>query len=297
MRVLVCGANGFIGSRVEQSLIRDGHQVVRGVSARRVRSPQDVPIDYAADTSPEVWLPRLQGIDAVVNAIGVLRDSRSRPIRHVHELTPKALWQACAQSGVKRVVQVSALGVAGSQTVYAQTKCAADDSLLTLAQSTELSAAVVRPSVVFGRGGASSALFMALAQTPFLILPMPMTTARVQPVAVQDVADGIARLLGEHAHVQGVVEAVGAHEIGMSDWIASLRQQLGKPGAWVWPLPMALTRLSARMGDAVPGVPWCSETLAMLGSDNVAPVSTWRDVLGREPIAPEHLVANAWLKT
>ncbi|MEY2993129.1 MAG: hypothetical protein RL357_64 [Pseudomonadota bacterium] len=294
MRVLVCGANGFIGSRIEQSLIRDGHQVVRGVSRRKALGANDVAIDYSADIQPEAWSQRLEGVDAVVNAIGVLRDSRSRPIQRVHEAAPKALWQACAQSGVQRVVQISALGVADSQTVYAQTKRAADDSLLALADQQKLSAVVVRPSVVFGRGGASSALFMALAQVPLLVLPAPMTTARVQPVAVQDVADGVAKLLGEHMGASGIVSAVGAHEVGMSDWIASLRQQLGKSRAWMWPLPMPLTRLSARLGDAVPGVPWCSETLAMLGSDNVAPVGPWQQILGREPVAAEALVENAW---
>ncbi len=295
MRVLVCGANGFIGSRVEQSLIRDGHQVVRGVSRRKAVGPNDVAIDYATDTQVESWLPRLDGVDAVVNAIGVLRDSSSRPIRRVHEDAPKALWQACAQSGVRRVVQISALGVADASTVYAQTKLAADQRLLELAESQNFSAVVVRPSVVFGRGGASSALFMALANLPVLVLPAPMVTARVQPVAVDDLADGVAKLLGEHMSTAGVLAAVGAHEVGMSDWIASLRQQLGKSRAWMLPLPMPLTRLSAKMGDAVPGVPWCSETLAMLGSDNVAPVEAWEQVLGREPVAAKDLVAKAWL--
>jgi len=294
MKVLICGANGFIGSRVEQALALDGHEVWRGVSKAKATGPRDVAIDYSRDTDPAAWLPRLKGIDAVVNAVGILRDSRSRPIQAVHQAVPQALWLACQQAGVARVIQVSALGIEGSNTVYAKTKKAADEQLLALAQAGELSAVVVRPSVVFGAGGASSALFMALAQTPILVLPKPMTTAQVQPVAVHDLAHGIARLLSDQISVQGIVNAVGPTPVCMSDWVASLRSQLGRSAAWMWPLPMALTQLSAKMGDAVPGVPWCSETLAMLGSDNVADSSAWLAVLGREPIAPDELVAKAW---
>lgn len=296
MRVLVCGANGFIGSRIEQALKRDGHLVLRGVSRPRANGIDEISMDYAKDTTPEAWIPRLREVDAVVNAIGVLRDSRARPIRAVHQAAPQALWQACAVTGVRRVVQVSALGIAESSTVYAQTKRAADERLLSLAAHPghPMTAVVLRPSVVFGRGGASSSLFMALAQLPLLVLPKPMTTAQVQPVAVQDLADGVAKLLGEQAHVQGVLEAVGARTVRMSDWIASLRAQLGRSPAHVWALPMPLTQLSAKLGDAVPGVPWCSETLAMLGTDNVANVDAWQSVLGRAPIAPDQLVSAAW---
>lgn len=47
-------------------------------------------MDFARDTSAQAWLPRLAGIDAVVNAVGVLRESRARPIDAVHQHTPVA---------------------------------------------------------------------------------------------------------------------------------------------------------------------------------------------------------------
>jgi nucleoside-diphosphate-sugar epimerase len=72
--------------------------------------------------------------DAVVNTVGVLRDTRARPIDAVHQHTPIALFDACVQAGVRRVVHVSALGIVGSSTRYARTKLAADEHLLGLRQ-------------------------------------------------------------------------------------------------------------------------------------------------------------------
>ena len=81
MNILLTGSTGFVGRTVAAALTRAGHQVQGGVSPRH-RSPGalQVPMDFARDTSAQAWLQRLAGIDAVVNAVGVLRDTRARPI-------------------------------------------------------------------------------------------------------------------------------------------------------------------------------------------------------------------------
>ena len=107
MHILLTGATGFIGQTLHAALRAAGHQVHAGVSPRSAQAklqPDQVPMDFARDTTPEAWLPRLQGMDAVVNAVGVLRDSPARPIDAVHQHTPCALFQACARAGVRRVV-------------------------------------------------------------------------------------------------------------------------------------------------------------------------------------------------
>ena len=295
MNILLTGSTGFVGHTVATALTRAGHTVHGGVSPRRrTLLPLQIPMDFARDTTADVWLPRLAGIDAVVNAVGVLRDSAARPIDAVHQHTPVALFNACAQAGVKRVVHVSALGIDGNNTRYASTKRAADAHLLGLAAQGALSAAVLRPSVVFGKGGDSSALFMNLARLPLAVLPGPMRTARVQPVSVHDLAAAIVALLGPSVHTTGIIECTGPEALTMEACIASLRQQLGSSPAHVLGLPDVLTQLSARLGDAIPSVPWCTETLTMLGSDNVGNPAVFEQLLGRKGVHHSHLVASAW---
>ncbi len=279
MNVLVCGARGFVGRTTCDALRRRGHRVVAGVSSASTAT-DTVLVDFARDIDSATWLPRLAGIDAVVNTVGVLRDSRRRPIAAVHDLVPRALFEACAQAGVRRVVQVSALGIDGSNTAYACTKRAAEDALLAHVAAGRLDATVVRPSVVFGHGGASSELFLALARLPFLLLPAAVRDTRVQPVAVAELGEVLATL-AEARDGDRTLAAVGPQHVTLGDFIASLRAQAGRAPARVGTLPGALARWSARAGDVVPVSPWCSETLALLDTDNVADPAPFERALGR----------------
>jgi uncharacterized protein YbjT (DUF2867 family) len=297
MNVLVCGARGFVGRALCAALSRAGHTLVEGVSPRVTAVPgTSVNVDYARDVDAATWLPRLAGIDVVVNAIGVLRDTAARPIDAVHRAVPVALFDAAVQAGCRRIVQVSALGIAESDTAYAHTKRAADAHLHALVAAGRIDGAVVRPSIVFGRGGASSELFLMLAKLPWLVMPRPMMTAQVQPVAVGELAEVLARLVGEPVPVGALAEAplsaVGPASLSLAAFVASLRAQSGRGPALVSRLPDLLTRLSARIGDLVPPSPWCTETLAMLGADNAddpAPFAAW---LGREATPAERLLAR-----
>lgn len=292
MRVLLCGARGFIGRHVQQVLQAAGHEVTGAGSSQQ---PGLMSVDFSHDTDVARWLPRVRGFDAVVNAVGVLRDSQARPLQAVHEDAPKALFDACALAGVRRVVQISALGIEGNGTHYARTKLAADAHLLALTDAGRVDGVVLRPSIVFGREGDSSRLFMGLARSPWLLLPRPVIEAQVQPVVVDDLAMAVAALLqGDGLARTGVLPCVGPAPLQLGAFIASLRAQWGLGPARVAPLPGLVTRLSARMGDALPFAPWCSETLALLAQDNVGPAEVLAGLLGRPALPHQRMVEASW---
>jgi uncharacterized protein YbjT (DUF2867 family) len=291
MKVLVCGARGFIGARIVASLEATGHDVVRGVSSNA--GVDEVQVDYARDIVPAVWLPRLVGIDAVVNAVGVLRDLSKRPMQAVHSDTPKALFDACAKAGVRRVVQISALGIADGDSRYARTKRAADEHLWQLNDSGVLDAVVLRPSVVFGAGGDSSSLFVNMSKLPVLLLPRAVMQTRAQPVAVGELAEVAAELLSaEHLSRTGLIECVGPESLTLAAFIASLREQSGKSAAFTCAIPDWLTQLSAKIGDAVPVTPWGTDALSLLANDNASDSKAFEVLLGRTPTHYRDLFAT-----
>lgn len=294
MRVLVCGARGFIGARVAEALQQAGHEVLRGVRAPAMGRADERQVDFVRWRQPEPWRTALAGVDAVINTVGVLRDSRQQPMQAIHAEVPEALFEACARQGVRRVIHISALGIEGNPTLYARSKLAAEAALLDRVQAGRLDGVVLRPSIVFGEGGDSSRLFTLLARLPLLCLPSPVTRARVQPIAVGELAQGMVRLLSpEGAGVQGGLNVVGPRALTLAEFIASLRRQMGHGPARVLPLPDLLTRWSARLGDEVPWAPWCTETLNLLAQDNVAAASAFEQLLGRAATAPDHLLACA----
>jgi nucleoside-diphosphate-sugar epimerase len=284
MKILVCGTRGFIGRHIAAALRAAGHEVVGTVS--RQPGAGELLVDFARDTSPAAWMPRLADVDAVVNAIGVLRDSRRRPMTPIHLLTPMALFAACAQAGVRRVVQVSALGIDGGASVYARTKLVAERQLLERTDRGELDGVVLRPSVVYGPGGASSHLFDLLSRLPALPLPAAAACTKVQPVHVRDLAESVVRLVSDALLHRGTVNAAGPRPLTLVDFIGELRTQHGRSPARIWALPERWTRLSARLGDALPITPWGTQTLALLSLDNTADPGPFRAVLGREALDP-----------
>ena len=160
MRVLVTGAGGFIGAHIVAELARAGHDVVRAVRGPAGDSPNTIACDMATDTRVEDWLPRLQGIDAVVNAAGILRESGRNRFDSVHRDSPCALFRACEQAGVHRVVQISALGNP-EDADFIRSKHEGDRVLSSLS----LDWTIVRPSVVYaasGSYGGSSLLSMMI---------------------------------------------------------------------------------------------------------------------------------------
>ncbi|MBW3551704.1 MAG: NAD(P)H-binding protein, partial [Proteobacteria bacterium] len=150
MRVLLTGASGFLGTALADALRAAGHELVLAV-----RQPQPPPhagdtmiaVDFIRDVATEDWRPRLIGVDAVINAVGILREHGTQTFQRVHVEAPRALFEACVQAQVSRVLQISALGAdAHAASGYHRSKHAADELLLSL----PLSAVVVQPSLIFG---------------------------------------------------------------------------------------------------------------------------------------------------
>jgi len=136
MRVLVTGATGLIGGAVVARLMEASDEIV-AVARNTSRARRSVPdadwreLDIARMTEPRHWLPHLAGVDALVNCAGVLQDSARDSTRGVHTDGVDALFAACEQTGIRRIVQVSAIGVdRHTATAFSQTKLAGDTALM-----------------------------------------------------------------------------------------------------------------------------------------------------------------------
>lgn len=276
MNILLCGANGFIGLHLEQALSAAGHHVVRGV--RTPRSCSDVAVDYVHDTAAETWLPRLANIDAVINAVGILREEGESTFNALHRDAPIALFNACVEAGVHHVVQISALGGNDDDvlTPYMSSKREADAHLAT----SPLNWLIVRPSLIIGADGESSKVFRTLASLPVVGLPGKGGQA-LQPVHIDDVCAAIVHALTFSSSMQRVINAVGPEPMSYRDMLAHYRRAMGmKEPVWL-PIPMALMRLSAKLADRMPQRLLSADTLLMLEQGNTADHEPFRELVGR----------------
>jgi uncharacterized protein YbjT (DUF2867 family) len=260
--------------------------VVRGV--RAPATSKDVTIDFARDLDERTWLPRLENVDAVVNAVGILQEEKGKPFSALHRDAPIALFKACEQAGVKRVIQISALGGADGDeetlTPYMRSKRQADAWLM----RSSLEWAIVRPSLVVGTDGASSELFRTMASLPVIGLP-GRGEQRLQPVHVDDLCAAVVRLLEPSAQTRRVVNAVGPEPMNYRAMLAAYRRAMHlAPPLWL-PVPMPVMRATARLAGLLPQRVLSPDTLRMLEDDNVADARPYAELLGREPLG-----ASSW---
>jgi uncharacterized protein YbjT (DUF2867 family) len=293
MRVLVTGAHGFIGRALCPVLAARGHTVVAGVHrtpARRAppagaaeatptaATPREVGVEFVRDTEPLAWRQRLDGVDAVINTVGLIREHGAATFQRVHVQAAVALFDACVQAGIRHVVQLSALGAdAFAQTAYQRTKHAADEALLERIPT----AWCAQPSLVFGSGGTSARLFLMLASLP--VVPVPGDgQAAVQPIHVADLVDALCALV-EREGAGGRIALVGPAPLPFAQLLLTLRAGLGLRDTRVVRVPWPLMRAAAGLGAWLPHSLLDRDTLAMLARGNAADAHAVAALLGHAP--------------
>lgn len=273
MKILLIGATGFVGSQILIALTAAGHNTKQlsrqqGYNITEMRSAAD-------------WLPLLEGVDAVINAVGIIAESGSQRFDNLHATAPIALFQACAQVGVRRVVQISALGADSTAfSAYHLSKRAADDYLRTL----DLDWFVLRPSLIYSKSGKSAQAFMRLARLP--IIPIVGDgQQQIQPVHVSDLVATVMKCLTTE-QTQQTLDIVGAKAIDLSDWLALMRRAQGLPPAGFLHIPSSLAMACCYLGRYVNGL-LEPDNLRMLAQGNTGDTQGIAAFLGRPPLAPE----------
>jgi uncharacterized protein YbjT (DUF2867 family) len=294
MRVLITGAYGLIGSAILARLYREGHELVgcgRALGEVRRRFPYAhwIEADFAELTDAEAWLPLLVDIDAVVNCVGVLQDRAGGNLTRVQVDGTVALFDACAEAGIRRVIHVSAVGAAATgATRFTRTKAAADAHLARL----DLDWVILRPALVLAPAAyGGSAMLRGLAGVP-IHTPITGAGCRVQIVSVDDIADTVALSLKPGAPAKVTWELAHPQVLTLAELVRALR-------AWHGFAPQPMVALSrpaqlaiAAFGDMTGWLGWRTPAgataLAELAAGVVGDPSGWVAATG---IAPRSLAA------
>ncbi len=122
MRIFITGANGFVGTNLCRSFVKQGHQVSGLIRGEGKQLPEGVSRVIGESTKPGKWQESVRGHDVLINLAGasifkrwdneykqLLRDSRLLTTKNLVEAIPK-------ESGPKMVMlSTSAVGYYGSR--------------------------------------------------------------------------------------------------------------------------------------------------------------------------------------
>lgn len=304
MRVLVTGAYGLIGSAVLLRLHRAGHELVaagRSVAAASRRAPfaRWVEADYRRLTLAGDWLPLLEDIDAVVNCVGVLQDGARDNVRRVHVEATTAMFAACEQIGVRRVIHISAVGAERTApTAFARSKAEAEADL----EARHLDWTILRPALVLAPAAyGGTAMLRALAAVPF-VTPVIAADARLQVVSAEDVAETVAHCLDNGAAVKvrwdlahPAVHTLGALVTALRDWLGFARRPQ-------WRVPRGIAATVAAFADALGYLGWRSPARStalrqLTEGKLVGDPAPWIEATGIGPKGLQDILLERWPST
>lgn len=272
-RILVLGGSGFVGASVCEKLVErsGGASGCITVPSRRPQRALDIrPLPTLelpeANLHDDAALAALvAGHDAVINLVAILHGTAAQ-FQQVHVELPRRLGAACAAKGVRRLVHVSALGVApDAPSNYLRSKAAGEATL----KAAGLELTLLRPSVIFGARDRFMNLFASLlAVAP--VVPLAGHDARFQPVWVDDVAGAVVACLDRPETIGQTYECAGPTVYTLGDMVRLAGRWSGHERL-VFPLPDALARLQAGAMALLPGEPLMSaDNLRSMQVPNVA---------------------------
>lgn len=268
--VCVLGGTGFVGRTLAAKLIRDGFTVrIPTRNRQRARKLLVLPgleLIQADAHDPDQLADVLRGADAAINLVGILNerahDGSGFQRAHV-ELTEK-LMAACRKTGVKRLLQMSALKANAERgpSHYLRSKGQAEQVIAGQAGES-IQYTIFRPSVIFGPEDSFCNRFARILRlTP--ILPLAQLNARFAPVYVDDVAEVFVRALTDSRSFGQTYELCGPDIYTLEEILRFLCRELGIRRA-ILKLPRPLGRFQAWVGEyLLPGKPFSRDNFRSL---------------------------------
>ncbi|MEI9993891.1 MAG: NAD(P)H-binding protein [Rhizomicrobium sp.] len=294
-KLLVIGASGFVGGALARELLAQGF-AVRCLA----RKPESVAALAAAgceavkgDVGDPASLERaLDGTDGVYVSIHTLSpQSGAGGFMDIEKAGMRNLMAACKATGVRRLIQVTSLGVApDAPSVWTRERGRIEQELL----ASGLDVTFIHPGMIVGIGGRGFGMTVAQAKSR-VALVIGDGRGRMRGIAIGDLVYYLIGVLDE-PRAFGQAYDVGNDEVPSSnEMIDMVAGVLGRRPPPKIHIPRALLRaavpLLERMLKTPPGA--LKDIVGSLGADGVGDPMPIRALLPRKPLPFRDAVAKA----
>lgn len=293
-KICILGGTGFVGRRLAARLCDAGHDIVMLTRHReRCRDLLVLPSARMVEGDvhdPEFLINQFEGRDTVINLVGILNENGrdGRGFARAHAELPEKIVEACRQTGVTRLLHMSALHAAvNAPSYYLRTKALGEDAVHR-AGGPDFHVTSFRPSVIFGPGDGFLNRFAGLLRLTPGVFPLACPAARFQPVYVEDVVRAFAASLDNHKTFGNRYDLCGPKVYTLREIVEYVAKLIGKR-VRVIGLNDTLSSLQAALLEYVPGKPFSLDNYRSLQIDSVC-AQGFPAVFGITPASLEEIV-------
>ncbi|PLY10976.1 MAG: NAD-dependent dehydratase [Desulfuromonas sp.] len=276
MRVFVTGGTGFVGREILQQLTAAGHTVrslARGGKRRLdLAGVECVPGDITDSKSLDGLL---EGCDAVIHLVGIIREFPSRGItfERLHVEATRNMLAAATEQKVPRFIHMSANGSReNAATAYHFSKWRAEQAV----RDSALAWTVFRPSLIYGRSDQFVNLLAGMIRKLPLVPVLGDGQYRLSPVAVEDVARGFIAALSREESIAQNYACGGPQAVTYDQLLKAVAVALRRSPPCILHHPVSLMRPVIYAFERFSAFPITSEQLTMLLEGNVCDPEEWR---------------------
>lgn len=294
-KLVVTGANGFVGSTLAARLLLNGEQVL---GLRRNQEKQSFPtVTLPSFDDMERLRPQLLDADVVIHCAArahVMNDGAEDPLplyRQVNRDMTLTIARLAAEVGVRRFLFLSSVKVNGESTSgrgpfqpdetsspedpYGLSKLEAEQGLQKIAHETGMEVVIIRPPLVYGSGVKGNFASMISLVNKGYPLPLGAIDNKRSLVGLDNLVDLVITCIDHPAAANQVFFAADGEDLSTSELLRRVARAMGKPPRLI-PVPSVVLKLSAMvLGKS-------ALAIRLLGSLQVD-TSKNRDLLGWEP--------------
>ncbi|MGC2696968.1 MAG: complex I NDUFA9 subunit family protein [Candidatus Angelobacter sp.] len=284
MKVFLTGATGFVGRNMLRRLLAEGHTLhalVREPQKANALAQSGVEL-IAGDVVEGTGLDQgLQSCNAVIHLVGIIVEKGKNTFERVHHLGTRNVVKAAKRAGIRRFVQMSAMGVrSNGVAAYQKTKWLGEEEI----RQSDIPYCILRPSLIFGEGDGFVTQMMATMRSAPLLRPVPGDgSPKFRPIFIDDVTACFARALTAEAATNQTIKLGGADELSLNEVLAEIASCAGvrKPAVHI---PMPLMWAGAMVAQALlKNPPVTMDQLRMLREGSTCDIQPMIRLLGVTP--------------
>ena len=270
--ILIFGSSGQIGKSLIRKFTKNNYRVIavtrsihrKGYQIKTQSNYGYLELEEISSFKEEVISQLMQRSSICINLIGILYEKKQNDFNLIHSDLPSLLSNLALKNSLEQFINLSALGIENaSDSKYATSKLNGEKKV----RQNFPKSVILKPSLVYSVDDNFTTNFMSLLS----ILPvMPLYyggKTKFTPIHVSDLANIIFEIVQKKITGE-TIECIGPEVLTFKEILIKILNSINKK-RFLFPLPLPLAKLNARLFQLMPKPLLTMDQLRLLKYDNI----------------------------